>query len=407
MITNISQLDAERIIYTLGDGVPHVEHILDYSSEGDTVLLNTVKDQLGKVKKGLTIARFIKGDYGSGKSHFLSMVREIALRENFVVSYFDLRAREGFDMIERILSKLIKTLSVFNKRQGDADITVLDFIFKQWGQKALSIEEEIAAMPLDATNRDFLNIIKLYGKIMSGHVQRHSGGIDLLELINRWFQAEGLTARQRREINVNNNITVRHARNIMDSLAIFFREIGYSGWIILIDEQEIIPTLMSKRKRDLSNENLKVVIDTQHRTKYFYYLFATTPEFFTDPINGINAYPALRQRVQDVLEIHPITEKDMIEAGKKIKEIYCIAYPDFQRGCLSEKGIRGLANLLNETFANISAKARIYIVSYIKLLRQLQLNPSLDVNEEFKSITGQVWDELEKKAKEAFKVLID
>ena len=36
----------------------------------------------------------------------------------YVVSYFDLRSREGFDMIERILSKLIRTLSVNGKRKG-------------------------------------------------------------------------------------------------------------------------------------------------------------------------------------------------------------------------------------------------------------------------------------------------
>lgn len=396
MIKNINNIEAERIISALGDGVPIPDYVLTYSSEVNTSLLKQVKEHLVKVKRGLTIARFVKGDYGSGKSHFLSIVREIALRDNYIVSYFDLRAREGFDMIERIFSKLIKEVSIFDKRQGDAEFTVLDHIFKKWAEKSQNIDDDISKMELDTTNRDFINIIKIYGKVLSKSMPRYSDGIDILEIVNRWFQAESLTAVQRSKINVNNNITVRNARDTLNSLAVFFHSIGYLGWVVLIDEQEIIPTLMAKRKRDLSNENLKVIIDTQHKTKYFYYLFATTPEFFTDPDNGINAYPALRQRVSEKLEINPITTKDMIEAGKRIKEIYCIANSDFGRGILTENDIKRLADIMDETFKGISATARIYIVSLIKLLQELHKETSLNVIGLFRNIAGRVWDDLEK-----------
>ena len=188
-------------------------------------------------------------------------------------------------------------------------------------------------------------------------------------------------------------------------LSLFFKSIGYSGWVILIDEQEIIPTLMSRHKRNLSNENLKVIIDTQPNTKYMYYLFATTPEFFTDVYNGINAYPALRQRVQDVLEVHPISFKEMVEAGKKIKEIYSLAFPDFDRGQLTEENIKYCSQLVEETYINIESKARVFIVSYIKLLNNIKENKHLIVKEEFEAIVGNVWDEIERKTKDAYSQL--
>lgn len=401
MHSNISQLDAERIIQTIGDGVPAPDYIMDYSSEVDSELFMTVKDHLGKASRGLTIAKFVKGDYGSGKSHFLSLVREIALRDNFIVSYFDLRAREGFDMIERIFSKLIKNLSIFDFRSGDNENTVLDFIVKRWANNVSNTDEEIKEMPLDRTNIDFLNVISRYARIMSKETHRVQDGIDLVEMLNRWFHADSLKANERRRINAFNNITVRNARDTLNMLSVFFKSIGYSGWLILIDEQEIIPTLMSKKKRDLSNENLKVIIDTQSATKYFYYLFATTPEFFSDPINGINAYTALRQRVHDILEINPISEQEMIEAGKKIKEIYHIAYPDFNRGLITEEIIRHCANYMNQTYSNVSAMARVFIRSYVKLLGDLQDGIVDNAKQDFERITGDVWDELEQKTKEA------
>ncbi len=402
MTINLSQLEAERIINTLINGVPVPDYIMTYSSEIDNNLIKTVKEHLDKVKRGITVAKFVKGDYGSGKSHFLNIVREISLMDKYVVSYFDLRAKEGFDMIERVLSKIIKNLSVYKKKKGSADETVLDFIFSQWANQIENIDENILKMDLDATNRDFINIIKCYGKMMKGIIPKNADGVDLVEIINRWFQAEGLSANERNRINVRNNITVRNAREILNSLAIFFREIGYSGWLVLIDEQEIIPTLMSTRKRDLSNENLRVIIDTQSNTKYLYYLFATAPEFFNNSAKGINAYPALRQRVRDVLEINPITKQEMIEAGQKIKEIFCFAYPDFNRGNIIRQNITDCAEYIDSNFSNTSAKARIFIVSYIKLLEKLREGINSDLIEEFANIVSEVWDSIGSEESKAY-----
>jgi hypothetical protein len=158
---------------------------------------------------------------------------------------------------------------------------------------------------------------------------------------------------------------------------------------------------MSTRKRDLSNENLKVTIDTQPMTKYFYYLFATTPEFFTDANNGINAYPALRQRVHDVLEVHPLTEKEMAEAGKKIKEIYCVAYPHFNRGAIPEDTIDNCAKYIDQTYSNISSKIRIFVCSFVKLLEKLKEDKLEDPMQYFQTTTGYIWDEFERRTKEA------
>jgi hypothetical protein len=402
MSSNLSQSEAEMIIQTLGDGVPIPDYVMEYSLEVDTPLLEKVKTHLDRVRRGISVARFIKGDYGSGKSHFLSLVREIALRDNFIVSSFDLRSREGFDMIERILGKLIKTISINEFRKGDVEKTVLDFIFLKWADKVHDTDEAVAKMPLDSTNIDFMNGIKIYGKLMSGRVSKLRDGINMVEIINRWFQGDSLRAEEKRGLNIINTITARNARDVINMLSLFFRSIGYSGWVILIDEQEIIPTLMSPQRRNLSNENLKVIIDTQPNTKYMYYLFATTPEFFTDEYKGINAYPALRQRVQDVLEVNPITKIEMIEAGKKIKEIFCLANPNFDRGLIYEEDIKFCSKYIDETYANISSKARVFIVSYIKLLNALDDNKNISPKEEFPLIVGRIWDELERKTRDAY-----
>lgn len=91
----------------------------------------------------------------------------------------------------------------------------------------------------------------------------------------------------------------------------------------------------------------------------------------------------------------------MIEAGEKIKEVYCMAFSDFDRGRITGQDIANCANHVENRFGVTSAKARIFIVSYIRLLNVLRQHSLTDLLTDFASITGQVWDELEQKEREA------
>ncbi|MBU0568550.1 ATP-binding protein [bacterium] len=302
MKNGIDQISTKRTIQSLRDGVPSPDHVLDYTS--DSYLIESpVSDIVGHLKdiqEGLSIAEFLRGDYGEGKSHALSVIKELALKENFIVSQFALERRgTSFDFFERILSRLIEVMAVRDKRHGDEG-SVLDHIIETWAKKVNDIDNSEQLRAIAGRDYDLDDALKLYGKIITGQKPRLQEGQDRIALLNRWFRRgeTGLDAAERRLIHVRDNITSRNARTILNQLAVFFHEIGFSGWVILIDEQEIIPTLMSPKKRDSCNQNLRIVIDSGPSTSYLYYLFATSPEFFTDQKRGINSYPALKDRVK-------------------------------------------------------------------------------------------------------------
>ena len=102
-----------------------------------------------------------------------------------------------------------------------------------------------------------------------------------------------------------------------------------------------------------------------------------------------------------MLEVQQINVKEMTEAGKKIREIFCMAYPDFERGLLSEEQILKCAQFMDEVYGNISSKARVFIISYSKLLENLLSGQHKNPLEDFRDIAGLVWDELEQKTREA------
>jgi hypothetical protein len=64
-----------------------------------------------------------------------------------------------------------------------------------------------------------------------------------------------LTAQERRLVNVFNNISAGNARQMLEGLAVLFRGLDQSGWLVLIDEQEIVPTLLTTRQRNLCNDS--------------------------------------------------------------------------------------------------------------------------------------------------------
>ena len=77
--------------------------------------------------------RFLRGSYGDGKTHVLSYSKEKCLDQGCVVSNFPIASRGiSFDMLERALAEMVKTLSVADKRESTGRESVLDYIVRRW-----------------------------------------------------------------------------------------------------------------------------------------------------------------------------------------------------------------------------------------------------------------------------------
>jgi len=78
----IGKLQARSVVEDLKTGSPNEEFLELYScAEGQSFL--ELKEYIDDVAEGnYTIVRFLKGDYGSGKSHTLSRLEQHALCAN-------------------------------------------------------------------------------------------------------------------------------------------------------------------------------------------------------------------------------------------------------------------------------------------------------------------------------------
>ncbi len=394
MLKELDNSTALRIINSLKDGVPSIEDIHYYAASRsplDSIIASDIKEisagNYGKVK-------FINGSYGEGKTHFLSRVRKKALNDNFLVSMFAISPRGiAFDMMERTFGQLIKTLKI-DGHTDESELTVIEYMLSMWRQRIADPERELRSMPLDKDLRSAL----LY---ITKCIDNRSLYYEDLDILNGWLRSDthNITELKKR-YKIYNHINARNVFDILKSFGAFSKKIGYKGWVILIDEQEIVSTLLTTRRRELTDQNLRIMIDDQANMNGIYILFATTDEFFNDPNRGVVSYPALKTRITqaNTLNLPSIGKVEMEEIAEKLK-IICEAAWGVQLK-ITPFELRKCAEIALER--NIpSARARTYVKSAIRLMESIRDGNTVNPLSTFAELYALTYNEVATEKEEA------
>lgn len=166
-----------------------------------------------------------------------------------------------------------------------------------------------------------------------------------------------------------------------------------------MDEAEAVTSLSQSTRRDEANQNIRKLLDNADSHKGLYILFATTPKFLEDPKFGAKSYPALWERIKDVLDINlrfpnkrgsiipllPLRKNDLVKLGNILVKIHGLAY-----GWEAEKRINQDAiKQYTEQFYKKSQEklVRIYIRGLITFLDIAEENEDMDILNEMDNIT--------------------
>lgn len=338
---DIDSIKAEEIIAALRKGVPPEKGAEHYSVGRDELLSYFDQTFEALKNKGISDIKFISGDWGRGKSHFLDLLRDIALAHNFVVSKVELKSGEvSFDqlplVIQRMMDNLVTMRSTSNGLEG---------LLNVWSQSTLREIESDLFSALENQRIDGDMRLKL---IEYRRYRNASEGPQFERCLQvlRWFQGRETKTR-----------TWTNVPRFLKSFINFVRYAGYSGLIILLDEAEAITSLSRISRVDVANENIRQIIDNDLGTRYFYLVFASTPSFLSgEHEHGAQSYPALWRRIRDqlpdlvsksyknvIIDLPELSEAQLAGAAIKIKAIYQISYGKSIRA-VTESNLRTLAN---------------------------------------------------------------
>lgn len=403
---------ASTVINSLKGGVvPRVG--LSHIAVGRETEINALLHDVDIISDGGASFRFIVGKYGSGKSFLLQTVRNYVMDRNFVVADADLSPERRLQGTKgqglATYKELIRNLSTKTRPDGGALTLILD----RW---ISSVQSKTAAeIGLDTDSTGFAAAVekKIYSVISSLNEMVH--GFDFAKLLTiyyrayvsgddeskakvvKWFRGEYNTKTEAKaELGVNIIITDDDWYEYIKLFAFFFRQAGYSGLLVMIDELVNIYKVPNAITRQYNYEKILTMYnDTlQGKAQYLGIIMCGTPQCIEDTRRGVYSYEALRSRLAEgrfgrddykdmlapVIKLSPLTYEEMLVLIEKLADIHAQLF-DYERVLGEEELISFIKIEFGRIGADTNITPREVIRDFIELLNIVYQNPQINVSE--------------------------
>ena len=402
---------AQTIINSLKGGVvPRIG--LPYIAVGRRREVEALLHDVDIVGNGGASFRFIVGKYGSGKSFLLQTIRNHVMDRNFVVADADLsperrlQGNQGQGLAT--YRELLRNLSVKSKPEGGALTLVLD----RWISNVQTDTAVATGLALDdnafapAVEQRIMNVIRSmqnlvhgfdFARLLSLYYRAFTEGDDELKgKVLKWFRGEYATKTEaRQELGVTVIISDDDWYDYLKLLAYFFRQAGYAGLMVFIDELVNIYKIPNSISRQYNYEKMLTMYNDalQGKAQYIGMVMSGTPQCVEDRHRGIYSYEALRSRLQEgkfaqsqggqdlmgpVLRLQPLTSEEMLVLTEKLADIHATLY-----GYERKVNDNDLADFIKIEYGRIGADEHItpreVIRDFIELLDILYQNPTADL----------------------------
>ncbi len=386
---------ARHIIEVLGSsGTPPARGVQHFNVGNRSLLDALDRYYLSSyLQDGGATFKLVVGDYGSGKSHFLYCLRDIAWSRGFAVAKVELSPVETpYNDQKAVYAAVARNLIWHERDEGVSDETGLPRFLEGTLARVMGGEvnldtlthptyrgllETLEAAPIDAPA--FKAAVAAYFEAL---VRQQSERQDALQ---RWLLAEDTTpddTKLLREVGVTGKVTRTNAFRMLRSLAQAVRALSHSGLLLLFDEVDRMSSIGGKAEK-LATDNLREVIDRcQGEMPGAMFVYAVPPQFLSDVVPR---YPALQQRVrapgrfsmtnhlspQINLDRLDLSEEELMPAiAAKLVPIFDTAFDTKLDAAIQQANATMLASMAREVFLDVSHR-RLFIKAFVtELARQ-------------------------------------
>ncbi|NJO76173.1 MAG: ATP-binding protein [Leptolyngbyaceae cyanobacterium RM1_406_9] len=394
----IKAKDRDTVIQSLQAGVVprRGQHLIQVGRGEET---KAVIRDLERIAEGGSAIRFVIGEYGSGKTFFLSLVRAIALEKKLVTAHADLtpdrRLHATAGQARSLYAELMQNLATRTKPDGGA----LPSVVERFVTSAVSegrdrnidpeavIRERLAHLSEMVGGYDFAEVIAAY---WCGH---DSGDETLKDSAIRWLRGEYTTRTDARHaLGVR---TIVDDANVYDQLKLFtqlVRLAGYSGFLICLDELVNLYKLANTQARKSNYEQiLRILNDCLQGTAVgLGFMLGGTPDFLMDTRRGLYSYPALQSRLAEntfavnglvdynnpVLRLGNLSPEDLFVLLGKIRHVFASGDPD--QYLLPDAGIQAFMAHCSQRIGDAYFRTpRNTVKAFVDLLSVLDQNKQI------------------------------
>lgn len=402
---------AQTVLNSLKGGVvPRIG--LPYITVGRKAEIEALLHDVDVIQEGGASFRFIVGRYGSGKSFLLQTIRNYVMDKKFVVVDGDLSPERRLQGSKgqglATYRELIQNLSTKTRPEGGALTLILD----RWIN---SVQTQVVSEGIASDDPKFEAAVdqKIYGVISSLNELVH--GFDFAKLLNmyyhaymsgddetkakvvKWFRGEySHKTEAKKDLGVDIIISDSDWYEYLKLFATFFRQAGYAGLMIMIDELVNIYKIPNAISRQYNYEKILTMYnDTlQGKAKYLGIIMCGTPQAVEDRRRGVYSYEALRSRLASgkfaqegardmyapVIRLEPLTAEEMLVLTEKLADMHANLY-GYERTITDND----LAQFIKIEYARVGADTNItpreIIRDFIELLDIVWQNPDKKITD--------------------------
>lgn len=353
--------------------------------------------------------RIVVGRFGSGKSFFLNLIRNLAFQKKLVVAQADFsmerRLYASGGEARGLYSELMRNMATKAQPDGGALPSVLSTWVSEVQHSVMSaggtaddVDKRIGEDLRDLQNHvggfEFAEVVRAFYR---GYVEKNDA---LQAAALRWLRGEYTTKTEARsDLGVRRIVDDDSFYDGLKLMAAFTRKAGFGGLLVNLDEMVVLShRLPSSRARQANYEALLTLLNDsfQGSSRGLGFIFAGTDECLEDKRRGLFSYEALRSRLSEndiarqqglvdlsgpVVRLQPLTPEDLFVLLKNIAFVH--ASGDSAKVAVSDEGIVATLRQASERLgADYFRTPRDVVRSFIGLLNLLDQNP------------GKTWQEV-------------
>lgn len=398
MITqeNIEQLkpfQARAIIESLRKGLVPTEYVA-FFTVGRQNWLRFVEEDLDHfIAEGGGKARFINGDYGDGKTHFMSVIRQLALQKGFASSFVVLTRETPIHKFELVYRELV--LQLRGRFEGSGLRPLLSLWVEE--QRKAGLDRAALSHSLSLVPKLDVNFANALAALVHSQPQNEAKmtpeghaeeAVSPQELLFQWFEGKKIAKKELAKFHIFETLNKANSKTFLQSLIAFLKLTGHKGLILLLDELETV-LAQGASVRAAVYENIRLLMDNAEHSEYLHLFFSLIPDVLLSE-KGFKSYDALWSRVRSIgdtealnyrstlIDLHktPLKRQEMVNLGVSLRKIHEISYRWNADDAASDRLIEEMCKKQEEL--GVLSEVRLFIKQMIRFLDMAEQGNSVE-----------------------------
>jgi hypothetical protein len=383
---------------------------LEHYATGLDALLEAVNQELDFVAGGKGLSKWLRGEYGAGKTFAARHLCARARQRRFATAEVQISINDTpLHHLETVYRRLIERLETaadgpnafqaivegWLYQVGD-EVTRLRGIGEDDPSFADATEQRLEDKLADLSRRNpaFAQVLRAY------HRASHEGDFGTAQGLLAWLSGQPHTDRSAlKTASVKGKIDGQASLTFLAGLLQLLRQSGYSGLVVVLDEVETIQR-MNAQTREKSLNALRQLMDMLAKDELpGLYLVVTGTRDFYEGYKGLKGLAPLYQRVQvsfdddarfdnlraPQVRLLPFTEDRLLTVGRKVRDLYPSTNSARVAAKVDDDFLHALVGQITAGFGGaVSLAPRLFLRELVDVLDRVDQHEAYDPRAHYK-----------------------